>query len=78
MLSALPLAFALILIVFFLLVFNDDTPISMVERKCDEAKVYRFMNRLYNDYRLMEDRIKEIYKKIDESGGETGPKAGCC
>lgn len=70
--------FAVILLVFFMLVFDDDTPISMVERKCDEAKVYHFMNRLYNDYRLMEDRVKDIYKKIDEAGGESAPKPSCC
>jgi MFS family permease len=78
LLSGLPILFALIILVFLTLVFNDDTPASMVERNCDEAKVYRFMNRLYNDYRLMEDRIKDIYKKIDEAGGESAPKVGCC
>lgn len=78
LISWLPIVFALIMLILLIFVFNFDTPVSMVQRKFDESKVYSFMNRLYNNPNLMENRIKDIYKKLDAAGGKSAPKSSCC
>ena len=66
LLSALPVLFAVLQIVFLSFCFTNDTPIVMMQKNQVE-EVRAFMSRMYNDDQVIEQRIQDLQAVLKES-----------
>jgi hypothetical protein len=64
-----PIVFSCLQIFCMLTCFKNDTPVAMA-KSGDEEGLNDFMNKLYNDKSIAEERAAEILESVGGNGGE--------